>query len=144
MVHSMTEYFLDTNIFMYAAGKPYKYKEPCVAILSKIVSGEINTAIDTEVFQEIMYRYHHIGLADKGADLSWSIMDLDIDVLPITKKDIELSLYYYQKYQKDGIGPRDMIHVATMLNNDIEKIISVDKHFDLIKEVNRIDPLELI
>lgn len=71
-------------------------------------------------------------------------MSIFIDVLPITKKEIELSLYYYQKYQKDSIGPRDIIHVATMLNHDIEMIISVDRHFDLIKEVNRIDPLELI
>ena len=140
----MTEYFLDTNIFMYAAGKPHKYKQPCIEILSKTASDEINAIVDTEVFQEIIYRYHHINLADKGTDLAWSIMDIGIDILPVTKKDIEVSLYYYKKYRKDGITPRDMIHVATMLNNDTGKIISVDKHFDVLEEVERIDPLDIV
>lgn len=139
----MAEYFLDTNIFMYAAGKPHKFKEPCVAILSKVASGNLSAAVDAEVFQEIMYRYHHINLADKGVDLAWSMVDIGIDVLPVTKKDIEISLYYYQKYRKWGVSPRDIIHVATMLNNGIEKITSVDKHFDVIEEVNRIDPFDL-
>ena len=84
-MHSVTEYFLDTNIFMYAAGKPHKFKEPCVTVLSSVASGDLSAAVDTEVFQEIMYRYHHINLAEKGVDLAWSIADLGIDVLPVTK-----------------------------------------------------------
>jgi predicted nucleic acid-binding protein len=63
----MNEYFIDTNIFMYAAGKPHKFKEPCVSLLSRVQSGELKAAIDTEVFQEILYRYHHINLTDNGA-----------------------------------------------------------------------------
>ncbi|MBW2740444.1 MAG: type II toxin-antitoxin system VapC family toxin [Deltaproteobacteria bacterium] len=51
----MNEYFIDTNIFMYAAGKPHEFKQPCVDILSRIQSGELKAAIDTEVFQEILY-----------------------------------------------------------------------------------------
>lgn len=139
----MTEYFLDTNIFMYAAGKPHEFKEPCISILSKVQSGELNAAIDTEVFQEILYRYHHINLSDKGVDLAWSMMDIRFDVLPVTKKVIEVSLYFYQQYQNKGISPRDIIHVATMVQNDIKKIVSVDRHFDVIEEVQRIDPSKL-
>ena len=92
---SMNEYFIDTNIFMYAAGKPHEFKDPCVDILSRVQSGEFNAAIDTEVLQEILYRYHHINLPDKGKDLAWSLMDLGLNVLPVTKKDIEISLYFY-------------------------------------------------
>jgi len=139
----MNEYFLDTNIFMYAAGKPHAFKEPCISILSKVQSGELNAAIDTEVFQEVIYRYHHINLSDKGVDLAWSMMDIGFDVLPVTKKVIEVSLYFYQQYQNKGISPRDIIHVATMMQNDIKNIVSVDRHFEVIEEVQRIDPLKL-
>ena len=76
-------------------------------------------------------------------DLSWSMMDIRFDVLPVTKKVIEVSLYFYQQYQNKGISPRDIIHVATMIQNDIKKIVSVDRHFDFIEEVQRIDPSEL-
>ena len=50
---SMDEYFIDTNIFMYAAGKPHEFKEPCIDILSRVQSGKLKAGIDTEVFQEI-------------------------------------------------------------------------------------------
>jgi len=38
---------------------------------------------------------------------------------------------------------RDLIHAAVMLTNGIECIISTDAHFDLIKEVKRLDPVKL-
>jgi len=40
--------------------------------------------------------------------------------------------------------PRDIIHAATMVQNGLETIVSVDKHFDIIKEVQRIAPSDLI
>jgi predicted nucleic acid-binding protein len=139
----MVEYFLDTNIFMYAAGKPHEFKEPCVSILSKVQSGELSAAIDTEVIQEILYRYHHINLADKGLVLAWNIMDIGLNVFPVTEKEIEISLYLYQQYNKSGVSPRDVIHVAAMMGEGLDKIVSVDKHFDIIEEVDRIDPFDL-
>ncbi len=71
-------------------------------------------------------------------------MDLGLNVLPVTKKDIEISLYFYQQYQGKGVLPRDIIHAATMVQNGLETIISVDKHFDIIEEVQRIAPSDLI
>ena len=70
-------------------------------------------------------------------------MDIGLDVLPITKKEIEISLYLYKQYQNKGVSPRDIIHVATMMQNGIEKIVSVDKHFDFIEEIERINPFKL-
>ena len=96
----MDEYFIDTNIFMYAAGKPREFKEPCVDILSRIQSGELNAAIDTEVFQEILYRYHHINLPDKGADLARNMTDLGLNVLPAANSEPQPGKYEQaNKYQ---------------------------------------------
>ncbi len=71
-------------------------------------------------------------------------MDLGLNVLPVTKKDIEISLYFYQQYRAKGVLPRDIIHAATMVQNGLETIVSVDKHFDIIEEVERIAPSDLI
>ena len=70
--------------------------------------------------------------------------DLGLNVLPVTKKDIEISLYFYQQYLDKGVLPRDIIHAATMVQNGLETIVSVDKHFDIIEEVQRIAPSDLI
>ncbi len=58
--------FLDTNIFMYAAGAPHPYKEACLRILADMEAGILSAAINTEVLQELLYRYSHIRLAAKG------------------------------------------------------------------------------
>ena len=70
--------------------------------------------------------------------------DLGLNVLPVTKKDIKISLYFYQQYRDKGVLPRDIIHAATMVQNGLETIVSVDKHFDIIEEVQRIAPSDLI
>ena len=33
------KHFLDVNVFMYAAGAPHPYKEPCVRILADLETG---------------------------------------------------------------------------------------------------------
>jgi len=71
-------------------------------------------------------------------------MDLGFNVLPVIKKDIEISLYFYQQYRDKGVLPKDIIHAATMVQNGLETIVSVDKHFDIIEEVQRMAPSDLI
>ncbi|NOR47878.1 MAG: hypothetical protein GQ533_07520 [Methanosarcinaceae archaeon] len=70
--------------------------------------------------------------------------DLGLNVLLVTKKDIEISLYFYQQYQNKGMLPRHIIHAATMVQNGLDTIVSVDKHFDIIEEVQRMAPSDLI
>jgi predicted nucleic acid-binding protein len=41
---------------------------------------------------------------------------------------------------KYNIRPRDAIHSACALENDVKKIISYDEDFDLISELERIEP----
>jgi predicted nucleic acid-binding protein len=48
---------VDTNVPMYAAGKSHHLKEPCQRVILAIAKGELNAVTDTEVFQEILYRY---------------------------------------------------------------------------------------
>ncbi len=138
----MNDMFLDTNIFMYAAGKEHKYKEPCVNILAMIQTGRKSFVTDTEVIQEILYRYHHLGLNMMAHDLSWKVLELVPTIFSVSSDDIKLSLYYYNKYRKLRIPPRDCIHLAVMVDNGLETIVTADRHFDDIEEVERIDPMD--
>ena len=49
--------FVDANVFMYAAGVAHPYKPPCVRILADLEQGKLATAINTEIVQEMLYRY---------------------------------------------------------------------------------------
>ena len=136
--------FLDVNIFMYAAGAPHPYKDPCVRILSDVETGALAAAINTEILQELLYRYSHIKLADKGVQLCRHTLKYPLTILPITEADIRLAVDLFDTHRVAGFGPRDSIHAATMQNNGISRLVSADKDFDHLGSVTRIDPLAYI
>lgn len=135
----MKRVFLDTNIPIYAAGKESEYKKVCLKVLEAIGREEVEGLTSTEVFQEILYRFWYL----KDIENGWQIFDnfrkVISQVLAVTEEDISKARELSEKYR--NIKPRDLLHVAVMVTNQIESIISVDKDFDAISEINRIDPL---
>ncbi len=133
--------FLDTNIFMYAAGAPHPYKEACLRILADMEAGILSAAINTEVLQELLYRYSHIRLAAKGIQLCREILNYPLTVLPVTKADIHLAIALFEAHHTQGLKPRDAIHAATMQNNNLSLLMSADRDFEVLDFIIRKDPL---
>ncbi len=137
--------FVDTSIPIYAAGRPSEHKEICTRLLEKIEADELKTAIDTEVIQEILYRFYRLEMDGEGLELGRNVLRLGMRVFPVIKRDIEDALLLFGKYSSSRVPPRDTLHTAVMLNNGITKVITLDKHFgDVIKEVQRIEPRSLL
>jgi len=137
--------FVDTSIPIYAAGRQSEHKEACSRVLGKIERDELEAATDAEVIQEVLYRFHRLNMATQGLQLSRNVLRLGLRVLPVLKRDVERALPLFEKYSPRGVPPRDALHTALMINNNIAKIISVDKHFgDVIKEVERVDPESML
>lgn len=133
--------FLDVNVFMYAAGAPHPYKASCVRILSDLEAGDLAAAINTEILQELLYRYSHLKLADKGIQLCRDILRYPLTVLPVTQADIRLAIDLFDSHRAAGVQVRDAIHAATMQNNGIVRLISADQAFDHLAFITRLDPL---
>ena len=132
-------FFLDTCVPIYAAGAAHAYKEPCQRVLQAVAQGDLEAITDTEVIQEIAYRYHAIGRPE-GLALAEDFLALMQDVRPVTRVEISRSLELQRVYP--SLSPRDAIHVAVMLEAGIEKILSADRHFDGVKGIERMDPAE--
>jgi len=140
--------FIDTNIVMYAAGKEHPYKSACARIISSIADGTFHRDIgapvtDTEVFQEILYRYALVGRWESGILICKRFLELGLEILSFDSNEVENMIVLAEAYKEKGIPPRDLVHVAVMINHGIRKIVSVDSHFDLINEVTRVAPEHL-
>jgi predicted nucleic acid-binding protein len=133
--------FLDVNVFMYAAGTEHRYKDPCLLILEDLETGGIAAAINTEILQELLYRYSHIGIVDKGIQLCREILNYPLTVLSVTEADIRLAIDLFETHRTAGLRPRDAVHAATMRNNGLGRLISADGDFDSLDFLTRIDPL---
>ncbi len=135
--------FIDTNIPMYAAGKEHHLKSGCVKILDAAASGELEAFTDSEVFQEILYRYYHINQIDIGFqvfDLFSTIMNGN--VLPVKYQDVNQARLLAESELAAGLSPRDLIHLAVMLNNGIDTIATTDRAFSSIDAIKVYAPLK--
>ncbi len=133
-------YFLDSNIFMYAAGRGHPLKVPCVALLQRVAHEELEAVTNAEVLQEILYRYGAIGEREHGLHLARLAVDqVGGEVLPVTLVDMQRTFELIGRYGT-GIKSRDAVHAAIMLNHGLTHVISADTHFDLIEGISRVDP----
>lgn len=140
---SATPVFLDVNVPMYAAGKPHAFKEACVWLLTQIAEGELLAAVDTEIIQEILYRYGALQEWQMATTMATNLLELVSVVYPVTSADIKLTVALFTQYASKGVRARDLIHVAVMRNNGLTEIVSTDVHFDQIGGVKRLDPRQL-
>jgi len=133
--------FLDTNIVMYAVGADHPYKASCAGILLGVARGEIDVVTDCEVVQEILYRYTRLGRRNEGIQVALDLFKVVLTVLPVGEEDVRRAIGFMETYRR--LSPRDAIHAAVMLDNGVSEILSVDRDFDAMEEVRRVDPGDL-
>ena len=130
--------FLDANPIMYALGGHHPLREPCRTVLESIKNADIQVVTNTEVLQEILYRFISIKKFSMAELAYSSLVEMCMEILPVTLRDMDQALDLLKKYP--SITPRDAIHAATMIHHEITEILSADSHFDLIPEIRRILP----
>jgi predicted nucleic acid-binding protein len=133
---------IDTNVVIYAAGRPHRYKEVCADIMREAARSELPAyAIDVELLQEVLHFYH----SRRNLSLGLQIFDDLIRTFPtplaVTPSDVSAARNILARYP--ALSARDCIHAAVVLNHGLEAIVSADRAFDEISEIKRLDPLEL-
>ncbi len=132
---------LDTNIFIYAMGRPHPYKEPCLRIVASLERSLHGYLTNAEVLQEILHVFLRRGEAEDGAKRVRQIMDSVEEVIPIGKDEIYIASRLLIQYPE--IDARDAVHAAVVQLHGLEGVVSADRGFDVIRGVTRFDPLEM-
>lgn len=130
--------YIDANIFIYPILYDDEKAKFCEKILLDLLNGKINGFTSTLTWDEVVY----IIKKDRGKDIAVKegtkfLKFPNLFFINPTEKIITKA----QKiFEKCNIKPRDAIHVASALANDIREIISDDSDFDSVKEIKRIKP----
>ncbi|MGA3168118.1 MAG: type II toxin-antitoxin system VapC family toxin [Terriglobia bacterium] len=133
--------FLDTNIFLYAAGASHPRREACAKVLRRVADGSLDATINSEVVQEILYVLTRRGRRDDALKLAGHLTALFPDLLAVTRDDVVGACQLLRQYP--GLSVRDAVHVGTMLRNELKTVVSVDSDFDQVSEIRRIAPDEV-
>lgn len=130
--------FVDTSVIMYASGTEHPLKEPSVAVLEAAASGTAEMKTSVEVVQEILHRFIHLGRRQQGIMLARQVVELFQPLLPVRPRDIRLAIDLLERYP--ALSSRDALHAAVALNNGISRIVSADRDFELVREVEQVAP----
>lgn len=130
--------FIDSNVFLYAAGHSEEFKGPCLYVLRMVAEGRLDAYTSTEVLQEILHVVQRKHGPRKASEVVGSVLALFPLVFSIERKDIEAACEIL--HQNTSLSSRGAMHLASMRGNGIETILSLDCDFDGVPGVRRVDP----
>ncbi|MEO8470527.1 MAG: type II toxin-antitoxin system VapC family toxin [Chloroflexota bacterium] len=131
--------FIDTAIVMYAGGADHPMRQPCQRLLARVADGTLDAVTSVEVIQEILHRFTAIRRPEIGAAMARDALDLFAPVLPVTHAVMRRMPELIEAHPT--LSARDLVHVATCLQEGIADIVSPDRGFDSVPGIRRVDPL---
>jgi len=133
--------YVDSDVFLY----PVIYDETAVVeakeskdLLLKIALGKIEAYTSSITWDEITWVVRKLFGTDLSLNEGKRFLSFpNLRLLGIKRTTVLKAQEIVEKYK---LRPRDAVHIAAALENKITTIVSYDKDFDLIKEIERIEP----
>ena len=130
--------FIDSAVIMYASGLDHPLRGPCEAVLARVADGDLDAVISVEVIQEILHRFSAIRLPATGVAMARGALDMFAPVLPVTHATMRRVPDLMERHPT--LAARDLVHLATCLEEGISEIVSPDRGFDTVPGIRRLDP----
>lgn len=129
--------FVDANVVLYAAVPDNPPAPACIRLLDAVLDGRLDGKTSTSVIEEVF----HVELRSTELDLrgvAGVAYAMFTPLLAVTDETIKLAL----DLDARTLGSNDRVHAATCRLNGIDTIVSVDRGFDGVDGLSRIDPLD--
>ncbi len=117
--------FIDTNVFMYAVGKPHPLQSPARQFFDESIRNRKALFTSAEVIQELM----HVYLGTKRPHTLDSALELidkaGVEVWPMEEADVILARQLHDQYPT--LGARDLCHLASCRRRGVREIKTFDQ-----------------
>jgi predicted nucleic acid-binding protein len=139
----MTLLFIDTNVVIYAAGRPHPLKGPCQEILQLLEDHPEAFMTSVEILQELLHRFISLKLWHDGGRSAFAAFSALVRerVESINERDVTVAATLADSHP--DLSARDLLHIAVMKRLGLTHIISVDTDFDAVPEITRLDPVKV-
>lgn len=128
--------FLDSNVPMYLVGAPHPRKSDAQRMLEGFVTDRQRLVTDAEVLQEILHRYVAIERMDAIQPAFDALLGLVDEVFAVDRDAVERAKRLILGHRR--ISARDAIHVATMEQHAVSRIMSFNAGFDGVPGIHRL------
>ena len=119
--------FVDTNVFMYAVGRPHALQTPAQDFFVEAHRSSTPLCTSAEVMQELAHAYLPTGrLQTLDATLEL-IASAAVEVWPLEEADVALARQLHE--QHPTLQARDLCHLASCRRRDVRDIKTFDQTF---------------
>ena len=135
-------YFLDSTTLIHAIDKGAEYHKECLNAISKAAKGEIHAATSLETLEETLFILSKLTSPPTALRVTHDYLKMT----KIKKYEMKLTIFEHALEIMEITPlkrPKDAINVATMLEQDIPKIVSEDKEYDKVSLIQRVHPKNL-
>ena len=128
--------FIDSNIPMYLIGANHPHKLRVSTVLEDFLLKGERLVTSAEVMQEILHRFSAIERRDLIEPALTALLTMVDEVISIGQDDCARAHTILLRYP--ALSARDALHAAVMQINDIDRIFSFDRGFDVLPHLKRI------
>lgn len=117
--------FVDTNVFMYAVGKPHPLKSRAQDFFIESHGTLTSLYTSAEVLQELMHAYLPGGRSDVFEDALALMGQASVEVWPLEEEDVMLARQLHG--QHPTLEARDLCHLASCQRRGVREIMTFDR-----------------
>ena len=117
--------FVDTNVFMYAVGRPHALRTPAQEFFVDANRRGEPLCTSAEVLQELAYAYLPAGRL-QAFDATQELMaSAAVEVWPLEEADVTLARRLHEQYPT--LQARDLCHLASCRRRGVREIMTFDQ-----------------
>ncbi len=119
--------FVDTNVFMYAVGKPHPLRSRARDFFTGSLMNVEPLCTSAEVLQALMHAYLPVHRSDVFDDALALIGRAGVEVWPLEEADVILARQLHSAHP--ALGARDLCHLASCRRRGVNQIMTFDRAF---------------
>ena len=119
--------FVDTNVFMYAVGRPHQLRDPARRFFTECRRTDTALATSAEVLQELLHAYLPVGRSETLDAAMALIAGYGTEVWPLEAEDVDLAHQLHERHP--GLMPRDLCHLASCRRRGVGEVMTFDRAF---------------
>jgi len=143
--------FLDTNILVYAVEEDNPLHEKAAALINRVNAGALLICLSPQIIGELYSTITNprkivkTCRPDEAVDIARSIWEMDTVLKIFPKREtVELTLDLVRRYQLKSLDFFDAQIAATMLDNGVTTIYTVNEQdFAVFEEIKAVNPLKV-
>ena len=120
----MAATFIDTNVFVYAVGRPHPLREAARGWLRDRLDQHVPMVTSAEVLQELLHVYLPVGRLEPLDAALRLAADL-ATVWPVEEEDVHAARDMMAT--EPGLGARDLLHLAVCRRRGADELLSFDR-----------------